>query len=218
MRVILQFEKTGPAKYISHLDVLRAMQRALRRARVPVAYSQGFNPHMLLSFATALSLGQQSRAELLDMKLTRMVDLPQMLKDLNAAFPTGFYAPRARAADDGEPKLTKRMKWASYHITTEQPCGAQAAAFLQKERCVVEKRGKKGVREVDIRPMVRSLAWDESDGALTAMLTCCDSIALSPELLLAAMEIQGPAQVTRTGLYGQRDDELIDLFDGGSVL
>jgi hypothetical protein len=52
--------------------------------------------------------------------------------------------------------------------------------------------------------MVRSLVWDESDGALTAVLTCCDSIALSPELLLAALEVQGPAQVTRTGLYGQR--------------
>ncbi len=152
MRVILQFEKTGSAKYFSHLDVLRAMQRALRRARVPVAYSQGFNPHMQLSFATALSLGQQSRAELLDMKLTRMVDLPQMLKDLIAAFPPGFYAPRARAADDGEPKLTKRMKWASYRIVTEQPCGAQAAAFFAKRAVRCGKTRQKRRSGVDIRP------------------------------------------------------------------
>lgn len=216
MRVIFQFEKKGAARFISHLDVLRSMQRAMRRARIPVAYSQGFNPHMLLSFATALSLGAESTAELLDIKLTQMVDLDEMLEALNRAFPAGFKAVRARVADEKEPKLTKEMKWAGYTVTLSSDISDKVRDFLSMESCIVTKKSKRGLKEVDIRPMVRHLKVIEN-GAVEMILDCTDSSALSPELLLATMGVEETPAILRTALYGQNEDGLTDLFDGGSV-
>lgn len=217
MRLIIEFEKFGPAKYISHLDVLRAMQRALRRARIPVGYSQGFNPHMLLSFATALSLGQESHAELMDIKLTQMVDVGQLLDDLNCALPPGFHALRAKYIDDRAPALTKMMKWAGYEIYGLSDCDQEVQAFLKSPSCIVSKKSKKGMKDVDIRPMVCRLIWDCKKGVLQAVLTSCDSIALSPELLLGAMDVKGTPHIVRTKLFAQQEEELVDLFDGGTV-
>ncbi len=87
MRLIAEFEKIGPAAYISHLDLQRVMGRALRRAKAPIKYSQGFNPHVLMSFATALSVGCESVCEILDLPLEyEDKTLPQTL---NANLPRG---------------------------------------------------------------------------------------------------------------------------------
>ena len=87
MRAIFEFGKKGRLRYISHLDLQRFMMRALRRTDLPVAYSQGFNPHPQMSFASALAMGWSSDVELMDIRLTTAVNADHALAQMSAALP-----------------------------------------------------------------------------------------------------------------------------------
>ena len=90
IRCRITFEKKDLARFVGHLDLQTLFQRALKRARVPVAYSQGFNPHMLISFAQPLPLGMESLCEMVDIELTREVEPSEIINGLNTSLPTGF--------------------------------------------------------------------------------------------------------------------------------
>ena len=116
MRLIAEFEKLGRMSWFSHLDLQSTMQRALRRADLPVRYSQGFNPHVNLAFATALSVGAQSRCELMDVELEVAVARVAFAGRLTACLPVGLTLRGARVADDRAPALTARMAEAGYEV------------------------------------------------------------------------------------------------------
>jgi len=217
MRALIRFSKTGPARFISHLDLLRGMQRALRRAGLPVAYSQGFNPHMILSFATALSLGYESVCEVMDLKLQKDMRAQDVLSALNAALPPGLAALEARMVADGAPSLTPRIRFASYEARVPCDMRAKIADFLALPSCTAEKRGKKGTREVDIRPLVCALSQEE-DGLVHMTLAHSAEQALNPELLLSAMGVQGPCRILRTGLHTLEGGNMTNVLDGDCAL
>ena len=83
----LRFEKTGKAAYISHLDLLHVMQRVFLRAGVPLKYSEGFNPHAVISICVPLSVGMESVCELMDFRVTRELDIRALPAELNAVSP-----------------------------------------------------------------------------------------------------------------------------------
>ncbi len=148
------FEKTGSAKYISHLDLNRCMQRAIRRADLPAWYTEGFHPHMYLMFALALSLGAESMCETMDFRLTRELPAQEVMDRLNAALPQGLkvhdvHAPKHQSADIGS---------AQYHLQlcTEdvKALAAQWEDFLAQPQCIIEKKTKHRTREIDILPMI----------------------------------------------------------------
>jgi radical SAM-linked protein len=87
MRVLVRFSKMDMARYISHLDLLRLMQRVLRRAAVPLSYTQGFHPHPKMAFASALGVGIESRSEYMDLLLSQNVDMKQTMDDINRVLP-----------------------------------------------------------------------------------------------------------------------------------
>ena len=88
--VRLFYTKTASAKYISHLDVMRAFQRAFRRARIPVWYTEGFHPHLYLTFALPLSLGYESLCESVDFRVTEDMTMEELERRLREALPPGF--------------------------------------------------------------------------------------------------------------------------------
>ena len=158
MRIIANFRKGEEARFISHLDIQRLMQRAMRRAQIPLKYSQGFNPHPLLAFASALSVGFTSDAEWMDVKLTAPVLPEQFVSDLNAALPEGLRILRAKEIEEGQKPLTALMQQADYAITlypesnvSEEAC-IRAIEALMGGEIVVMKRTKGGMKNVDIRP------------------------------------------------------------------
>lgn len=87
MRMMVVFEKGETLRYIGHLDLMRAMQRALRRSELPVSYSKGFNPHILLTFASALSTGAWGKREIMDVTLERDISPETFMEAMNAALP-----------------------------------------------------------------------------------------------------------------------------------
>ena len=98
LTVRLVFEKTGRARFTSHLDLMRGMTRAMRRAGVPLWYTEGFNRHPYLTFAAPLSLGYEGLGETMDLRLAQPTDLPAMVDALNAVLPEGLHIVSAAEA------------------------------------------------------------------------------------------------------------------------
>ena len=90
MRMIVEFTREARVKYISHLDLVRAMQRTMRRGKIPIAFSQGFNPHPKLAFASALPVGVTSSSEFMDIILSQSMEISELIRRFNVALPKGI--------------------------------------------------------------------------------------------------------------------------------
>ena len=158
MKIIAAFEKTKELSYTSHLDVQRTLQRAFRRANLPLAFSKGFNPHPKLSFATALATGYTSAGEWIEVGLDRDMGPEEFLATVNPAMPAGMQFVQAFAADDTMETLSKLLVAAKYIVTlyTDDPVAFETLetavdAILQSEEVIVEKKTKSGIRPANIR-------------------------------------------------------------------
>ncbi|MBQ8107217.1 MAG: DUF2344 domain-containing protein [Ruminococcus sp.] len=162
----LVYEKCGRAKYISHLDLMRAMQRAIKRAKLPVWYTQGFNPHIYIMFPLTLSLGFESRVEVMDLALLEDMDFEQTRQQLDAQMPEGMRIVSCAAPVHSHTEITH----ADYRISftadkTPAQCLKLLEDFMGRQVIEIEKRTKKKtVNLVDIRPSLdlRS-AYEEQD-------------------------------------------------------
>ncbi len=165
-----EFEKTGSAKYISHLDLNRCMQRAIRRSGLPAWYTEGFHPHMYLMFALALSLGAESLCETMDFRLTQDIPVEEVKERLNAAMPSGLRVhdvriPKHAAAEIGSALYRVELRTEDAHVLTQQ-----WEAFLQQSEIMVEKKTKRGMKEIDIKPQIQAASLEECDGKLCMSL------------------------------------------------
>ncbi len=164
----LVYEKRGRARYISHLDLVRAMQRVFKRAGIPLWYTQGFNPHAYLMFPLALPLGTDSSVEILDIALTEPLDNAELKKRINEKMPQGLSIIKV-----GEPIMKHTMiAAAEYEITAVCSCAPDDALaafenFISRDRIEIEKRSKKkGVNLVDIKPRITVAAAQVRGNAL----------------------------------------------------
>jgi radical SAM-linked protein len=195
----LLFEKTGPARLISHLDLMRTLQRAFARAELPLAFSEGFNPHPYLSVARPLSVGIESRYELLDFGLAGAVDPDALPARLNRVLPAGVRVQRAYPASEGR-KSFGDIAWAGYEIRLvwDRPDARTAdglRALLAGGPLPVLKKSKRGEQTVDIAPLIRRITLTpEGEGRL-----CMDAVqaagaaSLNPSLVLDAIRRHAPA-------------------------
>lgn len=209
MRMIAEFEKMGRMSWFSHLDLQNTMQRALRRAQLPVAYSQGFNPHVLTSFATALSVGCQSRGEVMEVEMAGEISPEEFAEKLNACLPDGLKIRRCAPVPDSAPALMAKVAEAGYDITAPNADLTQAVeTFLKAEEVMVEKRSKTKTRLVNIRPMVHEItcAFDGKDSRLSMVLEQTNANALKVELVMQALAPEQEFRFVRTALYAAGTD------------
>lgn len=209
MRMIAEFEKMGRMSWFSHLDLQNTMQRALRRAQLPVAYSQGFNPHVLTSFATALSVGCQSRGEVMEVEMAGEISPEEFAEKLNACLPDGLKVRRCAPVPDSAPALMAKVAEAGYDVTAPNADLTQAVeAFLKAEEVMVEKRSKTKTRLVNIRPMVHEItcAFDGKDSRLSMVLEQTNANALKVELVMQALAPEQEFRFVRTALYAAGSD------------
>ena len=163
MRLAVVFTKEEPVRFVSHLDLQRLFQRAFKRAKLPLAYSQGFNPHPLISFATALSVGYASRGEYLDVILTERMNTNEFIKRVSSVLPKGISIVEAFDLGESRKSLTSAMKNATYYVRAElsEPVEPErlndAVDELLSRDIVVMKKTKGGIKPTDIRPMVISV-------------------------------------------------------------
>ena len=169
------YSKTGRAKYISHLDITRCMQRAIQRAGLSVWYTEGFNPHIYLTFALPLPLGYESVCEVMDLRFCGAdaeEDTETLRTRLNAALPPDLRVERVEAPQRKPEEITT----ARYEISISA-IGADGAhlrdcflRFWDSGTIEVEKHTKKGVKTIDIRPEVEAVSVEAASCGLTLVL------------------------------------------------
>ena len=188
----LLFEKTGNAVWISHLDLMRLFQRAFKRAGLPLTHTKGFNPRPSVSIALPLSVGVESKCELLDFDLDgESVSCETMKRRLNAALVNGV---RVLSVYENGEKL-KNLSLLDCTVTLEYDRGVPAgaveavASLFGRESLLVEKKSKNGVSEQNIIPMIRRVCAARTDANTLTLsaLVCCQNPTLNPMQLAAAV-------------------------------
>ena len=182
------FTKKGRCIYISHLDLSRAVARALKRSGIDAWQTQGFHPHLYLTFALPLSLGTSSECESFDFRIGPNEDLETAVQRLNDALPEEIRATKI-AFPELEPKS---IMWADYkiHVTCD---GALADSLIKevvaKDEVIMEKRSKKGMKEVNIRDMFQVMEQSFTDKTfdMTLRTRAGVEINLNPSLVLEAL-------------------------------
>lgn len=224
--MLLQFQKGDIVRHLGLLDLQRTMQRALRRSGLPVAYSKGFNPHIVMSFASALSSGIPGDAELLDVSLCGDTTEEECLAAMNRVLPPSLACSRVRLVDDRFPKVSASLRTAQYRIILR---GSEARrivecvpSFLDQEEIMALRKTKKNETMVNIRPMIHELIAeydDQTDSAvMITRVSFVELATLKPDLLLEALctyaGVQMPRhEIRRTHLLGEVDGQVVELIN-----
>ncbi|MBR4112273.1 MAG: TIGR03936 family radical SAM-associated protein [Ruminiclostridium sp.] len=198
------FAKTGRAIYISHLDLYRVFQRAVKRCKLPVWETQGFNPHIYITFALPLALGTEGICESLDTKLTEDISFEEICERLNSALPRDI---RVLSAAEPVYKNTDIEK-SEYEIRIstdwDKLCG-----FFSQEKIMTEKKTKKGISEIDLKPMIEIV--EMKDGFIRMRLPSGTQTNINANLVFEAFEKQFDMEIDtlnikRTAVYCQNGE------------
>jgi radical SAM-linked protein len=204
MRIRLTFSKTAAMRYTGHLDLQRTLERTIRRARLPLAYSQGFNPRPRLHLAAALPLGFTSGGEIAEIWLAEGLGLDDIREQLQAASPPGIELLDLAAVEPGAPKLPNLVAAAEYEITLLHPVtdlGQRLEQVLSATHLERRRRGK----AYDLRPLIlelQILPGKEPDRPRLRMrLAALPGATGRPEEVLSVLGLKaGDAQIHRTHL------------------
>ena len=191
MKVRIKFAKYGVMKFIGHLDVMRYFQKALRRADIDIKFTEGMGPHMIMSFAAPLGVGLTSVGEYVDIELRTPITTEKALEQLNKVMVEGMEILDFRQIEEGKAgKAMSLVAAADYTVTFRKGCAPQGdwqsdiSGFFARKSIVVTKETKKGVSEVDIRPMIYQMSVNA--GVVTMQLATGSAANLKPELVMEA--------------------------------
>lgn len=198
------FTKTGMAKYISHLDLMRCMSRAFKRAQIPLWFTEGFNPHLFMTFARPLSLGQESLCEVVDVRLVGEMTFKEMQTRMNAVLPRDITVVGV-AKPVHKPSEIAVAEYA-IKLFTDSPnalCEYIQSGFEAQQITVLKKakQGRKKIeKEIDIKPNVLNfeIAPQETHVLLNVSLTAGDQNNINPTLLLSALAAGFPSEIENT--------------------
>lgn len=204
------FSKDGAMRFIGHLDLLRLFQRAIKRSGLPVAYSAGFNPHQLISFAMPLPIGHSGTAEYTDVEF--LYPLDDIIFPLATQLPNGLQIISVRQLRHEERAAAALTAAAMYEIEFPNPINLEkrVSEILSEKSIVIEKKTKSGVGAADIRPDIIRLHVKEK--TLFAMLASGSARNLKPELLVKY--IYGDTEYNPFSIKYKRVEIFRDTPDG----
>jgi radical SAM-linked protein len=181
------FEKGDSVKFISHLDLNRCFQRAIKRSGLPVGYSEGFNPHPYIVFSPPLSLGYIGLNEIIDFRLNNEIDLEQVKERLNASLPLGI-----RISKVITPKLKlSDTAFAEYRVKASGNVSLESLENLIKlPEIKVIKRSKKTQTELDLKPIFDEIHFEKRENGFVfnAILPSNGNLSINPTLLIEAIK------------------------------
>ena len=187
MRALIRFGKQPRLRFISHLDLQRFFQRAVNRTGLPIAWSQGFNPHPVMSFSSALALGWTSEYEVIDIKLSAPMGRKRTEDAVRAALPEDLPVLEVRMVEDRHTAPMALVRMSDYHVRLEGENAPavleQIPAFLAEENVSATKKTKSGEKTINARPLVLSLEKTGPDSFKTRLMLT-ESQSIKPELLV----------------------------------
>lgn len=193
LKLRIKYEKTGVLRFIGHLDVMRLFQKAIRRAKLDVAYSKGFSPHQIISFAAPMPLGMTSEGEYFDGDFESVTSTEDMIKRLNATLPEGVRVHDIVILDEGAKPSMSVVTASDYYIYKNDECEndfldklmASIDRFSQEPCMKVLKKTKTKEEVSDIKPAIYRL--EKRDKGIYMLLASGSSLNLKPELVVEAL-------------------------------
>ncbi|MBQ2753446.1 MAG: DUF2344 domain-containing protein [Firmicutes bacterium] len=228
----IKFEKGDDVKFISHLDVMRYFQRAIKRAALPIGYSQGFNPHQLMSFASPLTLGTTSEGEYGDFEFKEALPSKEIKDRLNAVMPVGFKVANVVRLKEKTLNSMAAVDAASYTVTFNKGITADMLkeglkGYIKQQEIVVVKKTKKSCKEVNIREDILTLndISANSKASLYMLLSAGSRRNLKPESVVESLcnYFNVPYEkfmvsYNRVDMYRRNEkDEIVSLDSGVGI-
>ena len=236
MKIRIRFAKRGEMRFIGHLDIMRYFQKSMRRANDNIAYSQGFSPHQIMSFASPLGMGLTSEGEYMDIEVNESDSSQQMVERLNAVMAEGMeILSWRRLPDEGKTNAMATIAAASYRVTFADSAESVISAhesdwwigkwneFLAQPSIMIRKKTKKNEMEMDIRPLIYKT---EFDGHTFELLLSAGSVSnLKPEAVIETffdfIGMELPAfglSICRLDMYASRENSFVSLEELGDVI
>lgn len=205
----LKFSRGEEVKYISHLGLMRLWERALRRAEVPLAYSEGFTPHPRLSLAAPLPIGVTSEAELMDIILQKPLSPYSLIRTMAQQLPRGIDILEVQQIPSGVPSLQSQLRYAEYRVEVKasrslEEMQAAIVTLLRTESLPWQHMRDTGLRHYDLRALIDHLwvvGWNDSIFTLGMRLRCSSQGSGRPEQVTLALGLTDyPDSIHRTKL------------------
>ena len=210
MRAMIRFAKRPRLRFISHLDLQRFFQRAVNRTGLPIAWSQGFNPHPVMSFGSALALGWTSEYEVIDIKLSAPMGRKRTEDAVRAALPEDLPVLEVRMVDDRHAAPRAQVKLSDYRGARSGEVApaviAQIPAFMARDRVEAVKKTKSGAKVINARSMVISM--EPTRVGFDARLMLTERESMKPDMLIDLLSnmagVEPPqARIHRVALLGE---------------
>ena len=235
MRIRVKFRKYGAMKFVGHLDMMRYFQRCIRRAEIDIAYSEGFRPHQIMSFAAPLGVGITSDGEYLDLEVNSTESSKASVLALNSVMAEGIEALSYRRLTDTDQKAMSIVAMAEYEVRIREgykaPCAdfeaAREAFFFRPEEILITKQTKKSEKILDLKKLVYDFHILMEGGIPVYCLKVSAGSAdnLKPELFLTAFyKFLGQefdplsVQIHRLDVYARKNGEMVSLGEMGEII
>ena len=190
MKIRIKFTKTGSLRFIGHLDVMRYFQKAFRRSKVDIAYSKGFSPHQLISFAAPLGIGLTSEGEYLDAEFIKVQDTKTMIENINKAMVEEIQVLDFRLLSEDADNAMSSVAGADYMVDFREGYDlpeeflGHIQEFLNQQEISILKKSKKSEQVVDIRPFIYEM--EEKDKKIFLKVSTGSVDNLKPNLVMEA--------------------------------
>lgn len=218
MKLRIKFNKIGSVKFIGHLDVMRFFQKALRRADIDVAYSTGFSPHQIMSFASPLGVGLESNGEYFDVEVLSPISSKEFMDRVNAVSIPEIQIVDVRLLPEKAGNAMASVAAALYTIRfREGRCFTgnwQEAfeTFMNQEQILITKATKRGTAEIDLKPAIYEYSVNQD--AIRIFVNASSEGNIKPTLVLDAFAaflgqelLPNALMITREDTYGSKTDE-----------
>lgn len=230
MKLRIKFRKQGPVRFIGHLDLMRFFQKMIRRAGLDVAYSQGFSPHQIMSFAAPLGVGVESNGEYVDVEMQSVTTSADMIRRLNEASVPGIEILSVKKLPERCPNAMASVAAASYTVCFRS--GKEASfdmkealpEFLGAKEIFYEKTTKKGSNILDLRPGIYEMKILENN-AVFLLVNASSSGNIKPSMIIEAFFganketlKENALQITREDTWGQDGSNLISMGEFGEEI
>lgn len=235
MRIRIKFRKSGVMKFIGHLDIMRYFQKCMRRGDIDIAYSEGFSPHQIMSFAAPLGVGVTSDGEYLDIEVHSTKSSEESIQKLNEVMVEGIEIISYRRLGDSDKKAMSAVAAADYEIRIKEGYEVPKVDdqdvlerfFVKPKEVLISKKTKKGEKIMDLKKLVYDFRIFMENGRPVFYLKVCTGSTdnLKPELVLSAFyEFMGQTlnpfsiQIHRLDVYGEEEGRLVSLGEMGEEI
>ena len=193
MRLRVKFSKHGVLRFIGHLDVMRYFQKAIRRTGIDIAYSTGFSPHQIMSFAAPLGVGLESNGEYMDIEVNTLTSSKELTDSLNKQMVDGIKVLEVKLLPDNAGNAMASVAAAQYTITFRESYQSDfltrsvVGDFLGQDEIIVTKKAKKSETTFDMKPYIYACDFDEENKCISLTVNASSAGNIKPALVVKTL-------------------------------